>query len=127
MQQSNSIQNLSELDGILKKGDRLGESMQRLLKNFNLGSIGKLLLESKSKGICPKQIFSTLFLFPFLGIDNIRCWMQSGLNTGVDAKKDVYYSLINNPAIEWRKIVLHFAKRFVKTVKKHAELHQSGI
>lgn len=126
MQQSKSIQKLSELDGILKKGDRLGESMQRLLKNFNLGSIGRLLGESKTKGVCPKQIFTTLFLFPFLGIDNIRCWMQSGLNMDVGGKKDVYYSLINNPAIEWRKIVTHFAKGFISTVKKDTESRLDG-
>lgn len=121
MQQSKSIQKLSEIDWEFKKDDRLGESLIRLLKNFNLSAIGRLLKESKTKGICPKSIFTTLFLFPFLGIENIRCWMHSGLNVDVEGKKDVYYSLINNPDIKWRNIVTHFAKGFVRTVEKHAE------
>lgn len=125
MQQSKSIEKLSELAGVMKKGDSLGEPLKRLLKNFNLGAIGRLLKQSKGKGVCPKQIFMTLFLFPFFGIDNIRSWMQSGLNVDIAGKKDVYYALINNPNIEWRKIVMHFAKGFITTVKKHTE-NQTG-
>ena len=52
--------------------------------------------------------------------------MQSGLNMDVGGKKDVYYSLINNPAIEWRKIVTHFAKGFISTVKKDTESRLDG-
>ena len=100
MQQSKSIQNLTELDWASKKEDRLGESLIRLLKKFNLNAIGKLLAESKTKGVCPKGIFTTLFLFPFFGIDNIRCWIRSGLKADVEGKKDVYYSLINSPHIK---------------------------
>ena len=57
MQQSKSIQKLSELDWVFKKDDRLGESLIRLLKNFNLGAIGRLLTSSKARGICPKRIW----------------------------------------------------------------------
>jgi hypothetical protein len=121
MQQTKSIQKLAELDGVFKKDNGLGEPLKRLLKNFNPGPVGKLLTGAKTKGICPKQIFFTLFLFPFLAVDNIRCWMQSGLNVDIEGKKDVYYSLINSPDIEWRKIVTYFARGFARTVAKHAE------
>lgn len=121
MQQSKSIKNLSELDWVSKKDDRLGISLVRLLKNFNLNAVGKLLKDSKTKGICPKDIFMTLFMFPFFGIKNIRCWIYSGLSADVKGKKDAYYNLINNPNIKWRDIVTHFAKGFVKTVEKRTE------
>lgn len=121
MQHTKSIKNLSELNWICQNNDRLGESLIRLLKKFNLAKIGKILLEGKSKGVCPKQIFMTLFLFPFFGIKNINSWMRSGFCGDTESKKDVYYELINNPKIDWRKIVSLFTRGFVKTVEKHSE------
>lgn len=120
MQHLKSIKNLTELEWIGKNDKRLGQSLLRLLKKFNLNAIGKILMAGKAKGVCPKRIFLTLFLFPFFGIDNIGCWMQSGLCGDTENKKDVYYSLINNFKIDWRSIVTLFAKGFIQTVAPHS-------
>lgn len=126
MQHTKSIKNLSELDWVSENNDRLSDSLTRLLKKFNLTQVGKILLAGKHKGICPQRIFMTLFLFPFFGIDNISNWIRSGLCGNTENKKDVYYEFINNPKIDWRKIVCLFTKGFVKTVKKHSEDTSEG-
>jgi len=117
MQQAKSIQNLTDLNGRGRNEEQLGECITRLLKQFNLSAVGSILRESKSKGVCPKKIFLTLFLFPFFGISNIFSWVRSGLNENDQSKKDIYYSLINNPRIDWRRIVNHFSRGFVNTIR----------
>ncbi|MHB1922902.1 MAG: hypothetical protein ACYCOO_11780 [Chitinophagaceae bacterium] len=121
MQQDKSIQNLTELNGEGKNEEQLGESITRLLKHFNIAAVGKILRAGKTRGVCPKKIFLTLFLFPFFGITNILCWVGSGLCGDNDSKKDVYYGLINNPRINWRTIVNHFSKGFVATVESKSD------
>lgn len=121
MQPDKSIQNLSELHWVGKNDEQLGAGLTRLLKQFNLGAVGKILKASKTRGICSKKIFLTLFLFPFFGITNILGWVRSGLSEDSDGKKDVYYNLINNSRINWRAIVHHFAKGFAATVKSKSD------
>ena len=43
--------------------------------------------------------------------------MKSGYSTMVTAKKDVFYTFLNNPLIHWRRIVTHFARQYLMIVK----------
>ena len=44
-----------------------------------------------------------------------------------EAEKDVYYRLKNNPAINWRSLLMSFAKRFNQLSVKHGEASQDTI
>lgn len=117
MQQFKVINKLSEIDNTCNNADLLGNTFTRGLKEFNLVTINKTFNRSKTKGIACSVTFKTLFVLPFVGILNIWSLMQSGYSPLIDAKKDVFYTFLNNPLIDWRSIVFQFAKQFLSIVK----------
>jgi hypothetical protein len=117
MQHPKDSGNLSEISAAFQKPDLLGDTFSRMLKAFNLGPINKLFSSAKIKGIAAADIFKALFLLPFLDILNIHALQSSGHSPALCAKKDAFYAFLKNPWINWRKIVLSFARQFLKTAE----------
>ena len=61
--------------------------------------------------------FQPLFILPSISLLNVWGLMKSGYSTMVTAKKDVFYTFLNNPLIHWRRIVTHFARQYLIIVK----------
>ncbi|MBA3901220.1 MAG: transposase [Bacteroidetes bacterium] len=118
MQQFKGIQHFSEIEDKFKNTDSLSSTFLRLLKGFRLAGISKELGLTKSKGYDSKDLFQVLFLLPFIGILNIRSLCFSGYSSELSAKKDAFYEFMNNPKINWRKIVHQFSKQFIRIVKQ---------
>lgn len=119
MQQFKGIKNLSELP---KKGIENSELLISMfnsgIKGFNLSAIFKILSCCKTKGISVKVLFKTLFLLPFIEVNNIRNLYECGFGKDVICKKDAFYEFLNNPKIDWRRILMLFAKQFLIIVAK---------
>ena len=118
MQQIKGIQQISEISEKFNNSDSLSSTFSNVFKEFKVTNISKELLQSKSKGIDAVNLFRTLFILPFIGILNVRGLLLSGYSREVIAKKDAFYTLMNNPVINWRKIVLLFAKQFIRITKQ---------
>lgn len=118
MQQIKGIQQISEIEDKFKDVDSLSSTFTRVLKGFSLTKIAKELRLSKSKGIYSDNLFQILFLLPFIEVFNISSLLLSGYSSELIAKKDAFYTFMNNPRINWRKIVLLFAKQFIGIAKR---------
>ena len=129
MQQSKGIRNLSELP---KKGIENSEFIISMfnctIKEFNLSVIFQILASCKTKGTSVKDIFKTLFLLPFIEVSNICNLYQCGFSQDIKCKKDAFYEFLNSSKIDWRRILMLFAKQFLKIVaKKSVDTHHKGI
>ncbi len=114
MQHPKDSSNLSEISPAFQNPDLLGDTFSRTLKAFNLSPINKLFSFAKIKGVAAADIFKVLFLLPFIDIFNIHALQLSGYSPSLCAKKDAFYTFLKNPRINWRKIVLLFARQFLK-------------
>lgn len=119
MQQFKGITKLSEINHSCKNSDILSNTFARGLQRFNISPVHAILNKAKSKGVDCSASFKILFLLPFINIVNTWVLLQSGYSQFVGFKKDVLYTFLKNPFIDWRKIVFHFAKQFLSIVKKN--------
>lgn len=77
------------------------------LKCFSFSTLCKGLAPLKIRGYSFELIFSILISLPFKAVSSIN-----GLSSHVEAKKDVFYRLKNNPGICWRYILWLFGCKF---------------
>jgi len=73
----------------------------------------------KSKGIPLTNLLQTLILMPFLGASNVNSLFKQHYKLFYDGKKDCLYDSLRNPNTNWRKLLLNFAKCFVKHIDKN--------
>jgi hypothetical protein len=90
------------------------------LKCFSFSGICKNLGSIKKKGFSFEAIFSILICLPFLGQKTVHSAYKSPFAAYFEARKDVFYRLKNNSAINWRSILWLFAKKFVQTTALEA-------
>jgi len=129
MQQVKGIKNLSELPKSgSENSDLIVTMFNATIKEFNLTSIFKILGCCKTKGIPVKVIFKTLFLLPFIEVNNIRNLYMCGFSKDVKCKKDAFYEFLNSSKIDWRRILMLFGKQFISIVaKKSVDTCQNGL
>lgn len=119
MQQTKDIKSLSELPTRCSQNkDLVITIFNSAIKGFDLSGIYKILSCCKSKGIPVGDIFKTLFLLPFIDVSNIRNLFICGYHKDIVCKKDAFYEFLNNPKIDWRRILMLFSKQFLKIVDK---------
>lgn len=87
------------------------------LNNFKFSSLCKLFTSLKTKGYSFELIFSILISLGFTGGNTINSMINSYLSKQIEAGKDVFYRLKNNPKIAWRLILWMFAVEFRKIVE----------
>lgn len=119
---------VNELFDKNEKGD-IASKVLSFLKPFEIKSISGLcgLDEIKKKGYGASELFRVLLLMPFVGSMNVWTMYQSGYQFLTDAQKDAFYRLKNNSAIDWRKILYAFCKRFKALAKSKGEAKGTGI
>lgn len=81
----------------------------------------------KEQGFAAQGVLLLLLIMPLLGLKNVHSFLHSELASLSSASKDVFYRLINNPLIDWRKLQYGFVKEFLaKSVKPVATDHRPG-
>jgi IS4 transposase len=80
--------------------------------------LNKGLAPLKTKGYSFEWIMGILISLPFMGISTVN--KLSGL---IEAQKDVFYRIKNNPSISWRYILWLFACKFNKITSTEADNH----
>lgn len=91
----------------------------RSLKCFSFSPLCKGLHMLKLKGYSFQWVMSILISLPFVGVNNVN-----GLSKYIQAGKDVFYRLKNNPGINWRYILWLFACKFVKLTRDERDSGQ---
>ena len=78
------------------------------LKCFSFSAVCKCLNPLKQRGYSFESIFSCLICLPFLGLQTVHSFTGSVMAEHIEARKDVFYRLKNNPGICWRVILWMF-------------------
>jgi predicted nucleic acid-binding Zn finger protein len=84
------------------------------LKCFSFSALCKCLNPLKQRGYSFESIFSCLICLPFLGLETVHSFTGSVMAEHIEARKDVFYRLKNNPGICWRVILWMFSMKFIK-------------
>ena len=119
----------NELFDKMQKDDCTAERVLNFSRPFEIKTISTLcgLNGIKKKGYGISQLLRVLLIMPFVGTMNVWSLMQSGYSFLADAQKDAFYRLKNNPAIDWRKILYAFCKRFNALTKSEGNATGNGI
>ncbi len=96
------------------------------LKCFSFSAVCKCLNPLKQRGYSFESIFSCLISLPFLGLRTVHSFTGSVMAAHIEARKDVFYRLKNNPGICWRTILWLFGLKFIKLVSAQGESNSSS-
>ena len=114
---ASKIAHLSELESVLCNNEKTNEGV---LHFFSVFKIGRLLGSFKSKGIDVKVLLLSLLVFRLRG-ESI-CRMQIQIKNFLEKIDDnTFYRLMNNPWMNWRKLLMAFAKQFAAQVKARGD------
>jgi len=87
---------------------------------FSGNSLIKGVFASKSKGIPQCNLLQTLILMPFLGASNVSSLFSQHYQAFYEGKKDCLYEALRDPQTDWRKLLLNFAKCFIKNTRNRS-------
>lgn len=121
MQRNKNTKSLSEINSYCQESSIMVDIFNKLLNNFDLRYINSLFSDVKKRGVEGSKIFRSLFVFRFLDFNNVAQLMNSGVSEELSHKKDVFYDFLNNPKIQWRKIMLLFVKQVCNLVFTKSE------
>jgi len=108
---------LNELSNILRKKERTDEGVLGFSKQFKIGHLLKFYANVKKQGYSLMLIFVALLLSRLGGL-SVYAAQKTG-NLQMD--DNTIYRLMNNQLIDWKSILLAFAKQFLKCVLLHGE------
>jgi len=84
------------------------------LKSFSFSNLCQCISQVKVKGYSFQAIFTILISLPFIGAASVNSMVNGFIKYQVEAGKDTFYRLKNNPDICWRLILWLFAAKFKK-------------
>lgn len=109
---ASKIAHLSELESVLCNNEKTNEGV---LHFFSVFKIGRLLGSFKSKGIGVTVLLLSLLVFRLRGESICRMQIRSK-NFLEKIDDNTFYRLMNNPWMNWRKLLMAFAKQFAAQV-----------
>lgn len=122
-----NIQRISEMKELFAVTAKGSEMLIDVCHRFFTKNFRRQLFSVKSKGLKASKVILVLLHIPFLGVATVHALFKSGYASLSEAEKSVYYRLKNNPAINWRNLLMSFAKRFNQLSVKHGEASQDTI
>ena len=121
MLQSKDIDKIAELKNGFSPRWLEPDFILSSLKSFSFSAVCKCLNPLKQRGYSFESIFSCLISLPFLGLQTVHSFTGSVMAAHIEARKDVFYRLKNNPGIYWRMILWMFGLKFIKLVAAQGE------
>ena len=115
------ISNFSELSNILSVKSSLRSNFMALFTRFGLGHLLSRLSLEKQAGIPAVQLILSLCLFRIAG-ESIHSIYKKSYYDLLDTGHNCYYRMMRRATMDWRKLLLGMALRFLAILRKeHAE------
>lgn len=121
---SKGIQELSELKSILENKSQSAKTAVDYFQKLQPYRLLKDIFPAKCSGYTVGILFMILLLLPFFGSLSVHGFLTGMFGLVIGAKKDTYYRVLNNPWINWRLLLLRFAKAFMDRGVEKAQLKQ---
>jgi hypothetical protein len=116
------LSNLSELSNILIQKEKADEGVFVFSKQFKIGQLLKPFSTVKKQGHTLISILVVLILSRLGGV-SVYAAQKTG-NLPMD--DNTIYRLMNNPLVDWKSILLSFAKQFLKCVSSKGEMDKNA-
>ena len=124
MQQNKANKFNEELGSIIKNTENVKTKIEEVMELFTFKKQLSVFDTLKKHGHEVSKLLGILVLLPFYGVDNIYNMIKSGITF---ENKDAYYDVKNNENIDWRMLLVLFAKRFGSLIQKRNTLKKIGI
>jgi hypothetical protein len=82
------------------------------LKCFTFSNLCRVVSEIKARGYSFEWLMTILLSMPFIGSSTVHSMLNGCVSHYIEAKKDTFYRLKNNPGISWRMVLWLFAAKF---------------
>ncbi len=127
MLQNKDINKISELQNGFTPRWLEPDFILSSLKCFSFSALCQCLNPLKQRGYSFELIFSSLICLPFLGLKTVHSFTGSILSSHIEARKDVFYRLKNNPETCWRNILWLFSLKFIKLTNEHGAKDSEAV
>ncbi len=122
---SSKIANIGELSNILSDNNKTDKGVLHFVKTFKTSKFLAAFNTFKSKGICVSVLLTSLIIFRLRGL-NVCQMDASPLSFLPKIDDNTFYRLINNVRMDWRKLLIGFAKQFISITKEKGD-QNNGI
>ena len=109
---------LFEFKNYFKSPTQAFSNIVSVFSVFSISSITKGIFNFKTKGYSPIILLQMLIFMPFLGAKNIHSLFGTYYQLFYEGKKDSLYDILRCDKINWRGLLINFAKRFIKKSKE---------
>jgi len=117
---TSKIAHLSELENVLCNDEKTNEGILHFFSTFKITRLLAAFGSFKSKGFDVSVLLLSLLIFR-LRSESI-CRMQIRSKNFLEKIDDnTFYRLMNNPWMNWRKLLIGFAKQFVALAKANGD------
>ncbi len=118
------IQQISELESVLCNNENTDRGILDFFNRFSILRLLKPFENIKSKGLQVSTIIQVLCLYRLRGLS---VWMMQkmGMKFIYTGDENGLYRLMNNSKMNWRKLLMSFAKQFVKIIQTKGEANKS--
>jgi len=117
---ASKIAHLSELESVLCNNEKTNGGILHFFSTFNVGRLLASLGSFKSKGLDVSVLLLSLLVFRLRGESICRMQIRSK-NFLEKIDDNTFYRLMNNPWMDWRKLLIGFAKQFVALAKANGD------
>jgi len=118
---ASKIAHLSELESVLCDNEKTDKGVLHFFTTFKIARFLTAFGSFKSKGFDVSVLLLSLLVFRLRG-ESIGRMQKSGKNFLEKIDDNTFYRLMNNQWMDWRKLLIGFAKQFAAHVKAKGDL-----
>ena len=118
------IEKISELSKLMSVKTRMSDDLFHLFGKFGIGHLLSRLSLEKYDGVCASELILFLCLFRIVG-ESINYICKHKIYELSNQGKNCFYRMMIRPQMDWRRLVNHFALRYMCLLRKYGEAPQS--
>ena len=115
-----STVNLCELQKYFSSSEKAIETLFKGLRSLKIYNKSFKSVDKVNTQHSGRQIFNLLLLFPLFAVKDISCFSKSTLYQFYKCGKDVFYTFLNSPVFDWRKLSYQITKQLIHRVEKNS-------
>ena len=114
------IEKISELSKLLSVKNRMSDDLFHLFGKFGIGRLLSQLSLEKQDGVSASELILSLCLFRIVG-DSIHSICKHKIYELSNHGKNCFYRMMIRPSMDWRRLMNHFALRYMCLLRKYGE------
>ena len=118
------IEKRSELSKLLSVKTRMSDDLFHLFGKFGIGHLLSRLSLEKQDGVSASELILSLCLFRIVG-ESIHSICKHKIYELSNHGKNCFYRMMIRPQMDWRRLMNHFALRYMCLLRKYGEAPQS--